>query len=45
VNYYESQTDFMVRESPTQYGEFSSAVVYNDYEDFIDKVVHYIHFM
>ena len=45
VNYYESQTDFMVKESPTQYGEFSSAVVYNDYEDFIDKVVHYIHFM
>ena len=45
VNYYESQTDFMVCESQTEYGEFSSAVVYNDYEDFIDKVVHYIHFM
>lgn len=45
VNYYESQTDFMVKESSEQYGEFSSAVVYNDYEDFIDKVVHYIHFM
>lgn len=45
VNYYESQTDFIVSESQTEYGEFSSAVVYNDYEDFIDKVVHYIHFM
>ncbi len=45
VDYYENQTDFMVRESQTDYGEFSSAVVYNDYEDFIDKVVHYIHFM
>ncbi len=45
VNYYESQTDFMVCESQADYGEFSSAVVYNDYEDFIDKVVHYIHFM
>lgn len=45
VNYYENQTDFMVCESQTEYGEFSSAVVYNDYEDFIDKVVHYIHFM
>lgn len=45
VDYYENQTDFMVRESQTDYGEFSSAVVYNDYEDFVDKVVHYIHFM
>ena len=45
VDYYENQMDFMVRESQTDYGEFSSAVVYNDYEDFIDKVVHYIHFM
>ncbi len=45
VNYYESQTDFMVCESQTEYGEFSSAVVFNDYEDFVNKVVHYIHFM
>lgn len=45
VDYYENQTDFVVKESKTEYGEFSSAVIYNDYEDFIDKVVHYIHFM
>ncbi len=45
VHFYESQTDFMVSESNTQYGNFSSAVVYNDYEDFIEKVVHYIHFI
>lgn len=45
VHFYESQTNFMVSESNTQYGNFSSAVVYNDYEDFIEKVVHYIHFI
>ena len=45
VHFYESQTDFMVSESSTRYGNFSSAVVYNDYEDFIEKVVHYIHFI
>ena len=45
VHFYESQTDFIVSESNTQYGDFSSAVIYNDYEDFIDKVVHYIHFI
>lgn len=45
VAFYENQTDFMVSESNTQYGNFSSAVIYNDYEDFIEKVVHYIHFI
>ena len=45
VDYYESQSYFVVRESQAEYGEFSSAVIYNDYEDFVDKVVHYIHFM
>lgn len=45
VHFYESQNDFIVSESDTQYGDFSSAVIYNDYEDFIDKVVHYIHFI
>ena len=45
VDYYESQTDFVVRESSERYGNFSSAVIYNDYEDFANKVVHYIQFM
>lgn len=45
VHFYESQTNFIVSESNTQYGDFSSAVIYNDYVDFIDKVVHYIHFI
>ena len=45
VDYYECQTDFVVRESSERYGDFSSAVIYNDYEDFAEKVTHYIHFL
>ena len=45
VDYYESQTDFVVRESSERYGDFSSAVIYNDYEEFAEKVTHYIHFL
>ena len=45
VDYYEHQSEFIVCESNTQYGDFSSAVIYNDYEDFADKVVHYIQFL
>ncbi|MGN0033343.1 MAG: hypothetical protein ACI358_06170 [Candidatus Limimorpha sp.] len=41
-----SETDNLsVCESRTQYGNFSSAVIYNDYEDFAEKVVHYIKFL
>lgn len=45
VTYYEHTSDFEVRESEAQYGDFSSAVIYNDYVDFANKVVHYIQFM
>lgn len=45
VSFYESQNDFLVSESNAHYGDFSSAVIYNDYEDFIEKVVHYIRFI
>lgn len=45
VHYYERQQNLQVCESPMQYGTFSSAVVHNDYEDFADKVVHYIRFL
>ena len=37
--------NFRICESQTQYGNFSSAVIYNDYEDFAEKVVHYIKFL
>ena len=45
VCYYEGQENFQVCESPAEYGDFSSAVIHNDYVDFADKVVHYIKFM
>lgn len=45
IDYYEHQTDFVVCESGSQYGDFSSAVIYNDYEDFAQKVAHYILFL
>lgn len=45
IDYYEHQTDFVVCESCSQYGDFSSAVIYNDYEDFAQKVAHYILFL
>ena len=44
-NYYEHSDSFQVCESPIQYGIFSSAVIHNDYEDFANKVVHYIKFL
>lgn len=45
VCYYEEKENFQVCESPAEYGDFSSAVIHNDYVDFADKVVHYIKFM
>ena len=45
VCYYENQNNFCVSESPAEYGDFSSAVIHNDYEDFAEKVVHYIKFL
>ncbi len=44
-NYYEHSDDFQVCESPIQFGNFSSAVIHNNYEDFANKVVHYIKFL
>ena len=45
VDYYSNYDDMSVRESQMQYGKFSSAVIFNDYEDFASKVVHYIQFL
>ena len=42
---YSENENFRICESQTQYGNFSSAVIYNDYEDFAEKVVHYIKFL
>ena len=43
--YYNRIESFQIKESNMQYGEFSNAVIYNDYEDFVNKLVHYIKFM
>ena len=45
VRYYKEQNNFRVCKSNAQYGNFSSSVIYNDYNDFADKVVYYIKFM
>lgn len=44
-SYYSNLDDMMVCESEESYGSFSNAVIYNDYEDFASKVVHYINFI
>lgn len=45
TSYYEESGNFLVCESRAEYGDFSSAVIHNDYEDFAKKVVHYIQFL
>jgi hypothetical protein len=45
VCHYSQCDDMCVSESSMRYGSFSSAVVYNDYEDFAEKVVHYVKFL
>lgn len=45
VNYYSNCDDMCVSESQEQYGHFSSAVIYNDYDVFASKVSHYIKFL
>ena len=42
VDYYSGMQDMMVCESEMQYGDFSSAVIYNNYELFAQKVAYYI---
>ncbi len=42
VNSYMRLPDLQVRPSTIDYGDFGNSVVYNDYETFIQKVVHYI---
>ncbi len=45
VDYYSHYDNMRCCESDIPFGKFSSAVIYNDYEDFIRKVVHYIEFL
>lgn len=43
--YYSNYASICVHESEVEYGEFSSAVIYNDYVTFAEKVAHYIKFL
>ncbi len=43
--YYSNYANICVHESEVEYGEFSSAVIYNDYVTFAEKVAHYIKFL
>lgn len=43
--YYSNLDDMMVCESEEVYGDFSNAVIYNDYENFAKKVVAYINYL
>ena len=44
VDFYSNLNNFTIKESYVQYDAFSSAVIYNNYEEFAKKVVHYINF-
>lgn len=44
-SYYKNYEGLAVAESEASYGTFSNAVIYNNYSDFITKVVHYIKFI
>lgn len=45
INYYQSLSNIYVTTTKNKYGSFSSAVIFNDYECFIDKIIHYIKFI
>ncbi len=42
IRFYSNNKEFEITESVNNYGEFSNAVIYNDYETFVSKLVHYI---
>lgn len=42
--FFEGIDGMKVVESNNSYGDFSNSVIYNDYEDFIEKVSHYLLF-
>jgi hypothetical protein len=42
LNYYNKLNSFQIETSKINYGTFSSNVIYNDYEDFINKLIYRI---
>lgn len=45
TQYYMDNPNFEITMSSNYYGEFANSVVFNDYEKFIEKLIHYIRFM
>lgn len=42
VGYYKKLKNLTISSSTIDYGKFNSSVIFNDYEEYIDKIVHYI---
>jgi hypothetical protein len=42
VEYYKNLKNLKISSSTIDYGKFNSSVIFNDYEEYIDKIVHYI---
>lgn len=45
INYYQSLPNICVTTTQNKYGSFSSAVIFNDYECFMNKIIHYLKFI
>ena len=45
LNYYRKMDTICISKSNNDYGKFSNALIYNDYEEFAKKVVYYILFL
>ncbi|PIF01890.1 MAG: hypothetical protein CR965_01160 [Paludibacter sp.] len=42
INYYLKLDKISIKISKNDFGDFNSSVIYNDYEQYIEKIVHYI---
>jgi hypothetical protein len=42
VDYYTKLKSLIIKASAIDYGKFKSSVIYNDYEEYINKITHYI---
>lgn len=45
INYYQSQPNILIDKTMYKYDDFSSNVIFNDYECFINKVILYLKFI
>ena len=45
ISYYSNHKNLSLNISNNEYGEFSSSVILNDYEKFIEKIINYINFI